>query len=395
MRSSACHNAGQPRTVKISRVIRLCLTLSLGLTVAAASLLNRAITLGAPPGQSGAETISYGQSVLGQITRSSHVAFYFLRAQRGDVITVTMRRVSGSLDPHLDLATAEGGILASNDDDPLSEGTLNAAIRDFTIQKSGIYLIQAMGYGQSEGSFTLAVTQIPPEELGLTIERAQLIDYGATIQSAWGEESPTRYFRFHAEAGDLLTVTVRSSDASPAIAILDQAGSELARAENDGTGQARITAFSVPASGAYVLVASATQIRTSEGTAQFDLQFSGRAAPRAGQPVEIRYGDTLNGVISDASPVEEYIFQGRAGDVVRISMERASGDLDALVTIYDQSRKQIAFDDDGAGEKDALIDAFMLPYDGPYIIAASRYQRGQGLTGGAYFLHLEQIGPGQ
>ncbi len=144
-----------------------------------------------------------------------------------------------------------------------------------------------------------------------------------------------------------------------------------------------------------MLAASAARIGADEDAARFDLQLSGRVAPRAGQPVEILYGDALSGTISDASPVEEYVFQGRAGDVVRVSMERASGDLDALVTIYDQARKQIAFDDDGAGEKDALIDGFTLPYDGPYIIAASRYQRGQGLTGGAYILRLEQIGPGQ
>ncbi|MEL7673899.1 MAG: hypothetical protein AAGU78_09195, partial [Chloroflexota bacterium] len=127
----------------MTRFIRLCLTLA----VVAASLLDGSVGFGGPPGQAGAETINYGQSALGQITRSSRVAFYFLRAQRGDVVNITMRRVSGSLDPHLDFATAEGGILASNDDDPLSEGTLNAAIRDFTIQKTGVYLIQATGYG--------------------------------------------------------------------------------------------------------------------------------------------------------------------------------------------------------------------------------------------------------
>jgi len=371
--------------------VKLCLILGLGLIITATSLFTRTVALGSPPAQAGAETIGYGQSVLGQITRSGRVVFYFLRAQRGDVINITMRRVSGSLDPHLDLATAEGGILAANDDDPLSEGTLNAAIRDFTISKTGIYLIQVTGYGQSEGSFTLAVMQIPPDELGKTIERALLLDYGATVQSTWAGTFPTRYFRIHAEAGDLLTVMVQSSEAPPTIAILDHTSAELARASDDGTGQARVTAFSVPATGAYMLAASASRIPTGEEAARFELQLSGRVAPRAGQPVEIRYSDVLTGMISDENPIEEYVFQGRAGDLVRITMERASGDLDALVTIYDQGRKQIAFDDDGAGEKDAVIDGFALPYDGPYIVAASRYQRGQGLTSGAYMLRLEQI----
>lgn len=204
-----------------------------------------------------------------------------------------------------------------------------------------------------------------------------------------------RYFRIHAEAGDLLTVTVRSSEAPSTITILDHTSTELAHASDDGTGLARITAFSAPATGAYVLAVSASRLPTSEEEARFELQLSGRVAPRAGQPVEIRYGEVLTGMISDTNPIEEYVFQGRAGEMVRVTMERASGDLDALVTIYDQGRKQIAFDDDGAGEKDALIDSFTLPYDGPYIVAASRYQRGQGLTNGAYILRLEQIRPGQ
>lgn len=387
MSRGACGLADRFRAVR--------LRLILGLVITATSLFTGPVALGGPPAQAGAETIGYGQSVLGQIVRSNRAAFYFLRAQRGDVIDITMRRVSGSLDPHLDLATAEGGILAANDDDPLSEGTLNAAIRDFTIPKTGIYLIQATGYGQSEGSFTLAVMRIPPDELGKTIERALLLDYGATVQSTWAEAFPMRYFRIHAEAGDLLTVTVRSSEAPSTITILDHTSTELAHASDDGTGLARITAFSAPATGAYALAVSASRLPTSEEEARFELQLSGRVAPRAGQPVEIRYGEVLTGMISDTNPIEEYVFQGRAGEMVRVAMERASGDLDALVTIYDQGRKQIAFDDDGAGEKDALIDSFTLPYDGPYIVAASRYQRGQGLTNGAYILRLEQIRPGQ
>src|SRR5690606_14912713 len=79
-----------------------------------------------------APVLVIGDTQLGRITPQAPVSFYFLRAQRGDVLDLTMRRTSGNLDPHLDLVTPEGHILAQNDDDPASPGTLDAAIRDFT-----------------------------------------------------------------------------------------------------------------------------------------------------------------------------------------------------------------------------------------------------------------------
>ncbi len=115
----------------MTRFIRLCLTLA----VVAASLLDGSVGFGGPPGQAGAETINYGQSALGQITRSSRVAFYFLRAQRGDVVNITMRRVSGSLDPQHDFATAEGGSWPRTTTTRCPR-TPQRCDRDFTIQKT-------------------------------------------------------------------------------------------------------------------------------------------------------------------------------------------------------------------------------------------------------------------
>jgi hypothetical protein len=50
----------------------------------------------------------YGDSVLGRIAQDNPIQFYFLRAQRGDVINVTMKRISGGLDPRVDLVRPDG-----------------------------------------------------------------------------------------------------------------------------------------------------------------------------------------------------------------------------------------------------------------------------------------------
>lgn len=371
--------------------VRSLVTLTLILITA---LLSASAALASPPAQTGAETVRYGEQKLGRITPENRAVFYYLRAERGDVISITMRRTSGGLDPTLDLATAEGAILVTNDDDPFSEGTLNAGIRDYAVLKSGVYLIRATGFGNTEGSFVLTVTQTPPEEIGQTLERPQLIDYGMTVQIALTEAHSERYFSFSAEAGDILTVTARSDDLPPTVAILDSAANELARAsDNERTGRARITVVSVPSSGMYALAVGAA--RKVERDAQVEIELSGRAAPHPDQPQSIAYGAVVSGLITAEDPAEEYVFTGSAGDIVRISLERASGDLDPLVTLYAQDRKQIAFDDDSAEDKDALIGGYSLPYDGLYIISASRYQRASGQTAGAYILRLERIGTGE
>jgi hypothetical protein len=64
------------------------------------------------------------------------------------------------------------------------------------------------------------------------------------------------------------------------------------------------------------------------------------------------------------------------------------------VTLYDSDRKQIAFDDDTGGETAAIIKGFVLPRDDTYGLVASRYEREEGKTSGAYILTLELMRSG-
>lgn len=350
---------------------------------------------------SASSTLQYGDSVLGRISAEQPLMFYFVRAQRGEVINVLMRRTSGNLDPRLDLATPDGLVLVSNDDDPQAEGTLDAGIREYTILRTGLYLIVATRFGDqagdTEGSFVVSVTQISPEDLGASPEQARLLDYGMSLEGALDTDVPVRYYRFDAQRGDVITATLasRSGALDPLLKLTDANLSELAR-DDDGSGgvDARIAAFTLPSSGTYYLLATHTEKRGGQRTGGFALQLTGRAGIVGGRALEIVYGATVSGLIDSSNDAEEYVFFGQQGDVIRISMERASGDLDSLVTLYDSERKQIAFDDDGGSDQDALIQQFVLPRDDMYILVASRYDRDAGTTSGAYFLILELVRSG-
>ncbi|MBI5958934.1 MAG: PPC domain-containing protein [Chloroflexi bacterium] len=352
-------------------------------------------------GSSGASentTLGYGSSVIGRITGEEPLFFYFMRAQRGNVINITMQRTSGNLDPHLDLATADGIVITSNDDDPLAEGTLDAGITNYTILKDGTYLIVATRFGReagdTQGSYVLSLEQIPPEELGQAPETARLIDYGLALTGTVDEETLTRYYRFEGRRGDVITTTLstEAGDLDPLLKLADASLTVIKEDDDTGDGsEARIAAFTLPADGMYYLLATSSEKRGGGTSGDFAIKLDGRAGIVGGRALEIAYGATMTGQLDNQTVSEEYVFIGQQGDVVRIAMQRVSSDLDSLVTLYDSDRKQITFDDDGGGSQDAVINDFTLPRDGMYILVASRFDREQGQTSGAYILTLTLV----
>jgi len=345
--------------------------------------------------------IAYGENILGRITPEEPLAFYFVRAQRGDVINISLRRTSGNLDPHLDLATPDGRILVSNDDDPLAEGTLDAGISNYTILETGIYLLVATRFGReagdTTGSYVLSVEQTPPQELGTSPDMARLMDYGMALEGTIDDDVPERYYRFDAERGDVITVTMSVNDGNldPLVRLTDTNFSELVMDDDSGGNKnARIAAYTLPNTGTYYLLATRAGGQGGKTAGAYTLELTGRPGVGGGQVLEIVYGATVNGLIDDQNSAEQYLFVGQQGDVIRISMERTSGDLDALITLLDGEGKQIAFDDDGGDDQNALLPEFVLPSEGMYVVIASRFDREAGTTSGAYLLTLDLIRPG-
>lgn len=342
--------------------------------------------------------LQYGESVFGRVTADEPLVFYFVRAERGDIINIVMRRTSGDLDPQLDLSTSDGTVLASNDDDPSAEGTLDAAITNHTIFESGVYVIVATRFGHeagtTEGSFVLSYSRTPPESLGTSLETARLIDYGATLTSSISAETPSRYYYFQARRGDVISISATSvaGGLDPFLTLLDTNLIELIT-DDDSGGQrnARLAGVSLPVSGTYYVIVTRHGGLEGRTNGEFALELNGRPGVAGGRALEIAYGATVSGQINAANVAEEYVFFGRRGDVIRVRLERASGDLDALITLYDSDRKQIAFDDDSGGDKDALIQNFVLPRDDLYSLVASRFERERGNTAGAYVLRLELV----
>ncbi len=110
----------------------------------------------------------------------------------------------------------------------------------------------------------------------------------------------------------------------------------------------------------------------------------------------ISYGQTVNGQITAQTFMNTYTFDGKAGEVVTITMRAASGSpLDAYVDLLGTDQTRIAANDDapasaGLGSTDAQIAGYKLPYNGTYTIRATRFGRETSSGTGAYTLQLSK-----
>src|SRR5690606_16714297 len=82
-------------------------------------------------------------------------------------------------------------------------------------------------------------------------------------------------------------------------------------------------------------------------------------------------------------------FSGKTGDLVTITMNRESGNLDPYLILMDSDFNELAANNDASiNTRDARIIQFRLPKDGDYYILASRNDLAQGTTEGAFNLSL-------
>ncbi len=79
---------------------------------------------------------------------------------------------------------------------------------------------------------------------------------------------------------------------------------------------------------------------------------------------------TLNGSISPAGDVDHYYYFGTAGQRLTLRMNRTSGSHDPYLELFSPSGFRLAFNDNGGGGVNALINGYLLPQNGMYQIRA-------------------------
>ncbi len=105
--------------------------------------------------------IAYGRTVNDALTAARPLIFYSFQGTTGDMVTIQMNHISGNnLDPLLYLYSYSGGTptpVIGNDN--RATDNRDAAILNFTLPRTGTYLIVATRSGNTTGSFILSLSR--------------------------------------------------------------------------------------------------------------------------------------------------------------------------------------------------------------------------------------------
>ncbi len=344
-------------------------------------------------------SFSYGAPISGTLNDATPLTAYTFDGLRGDVIAIDLTVNAGTLDPVLTLLDSSGSVIAQRDDAAISgRGSRDLHLESLHIPRSDHYSLVVARFGSALGStagqYTLAVDRI-----GVSSASGSALRYGDSVYNTITDAAPQVYYSFRAARGDVISVRMQraSGDLDPALQIVNSDAEVIA--ENDdspGTLDAAINGFIIREDGVYVIIASRFGQAAGRSKGSFALTFNAGAESGLGRSIEfalpILPGIPVQGSISDDNSVQFYSFQGKRDDVITIRMNRSGGALDAYVALLDPSQREISSDDDGGGGQNARIDRYALPADGTYTIVASRFDRAQGTTVGAYQLQLDVVG---
>jgi hypothetical protein len=345
--------------------------------------------------------LRYGDQVINTINDMSPQLYYSFRAQRGDIVNVRMRRVSGDLDPYLQVVDREAFVLADNDDTLGAPVPFDSTIAGLVIEEDGVYVIVASRYGQaagtSAGNFVLTVEEADNSGLGNSPQTAEPLLLGSTAEGELSNQQFAQYYRFEAQADDIVTIRMNrgATGALDSFVVLADAGlSEIISDDDSGGGQnAEITQYRIPADGTYYIIATRfeREAGTSSGAYRLELLSLGNAFDGVPEGMlRISPGTTITGRIDDTTPDQVYAFWATAGDTITVSMNRGDGNLDPVVSIEDAEGNTLARDDDSGGGQNARISAYTIPETGTYTIRATRYtgDTGPANTEGSFVLVL-------
>ncbi len=342
-----------------------------------------------------AQEFSYGVPISGTLNDATPQRVFTFTGLRGDVISIDLSVTSGNLDPMLALLDSGGTVIALSDDGGSSRDLRLASLH---LPRSDLYslVVARFGYqlGTTSGEFSLNMNRI-----GVSSASGSALRYGDSVYNTITDSNPQVYYSFRATRGDVISLRMQraSGDLDPALLLVNSQSQIVA--DNDDSPaslDAAINGFVIQEDGVYVIIASRFGQAAGRSKGAFVLTLAAGAESGLGRNAEFALpvlpGVPTQGEISENNNVRFYSFSGQRDQVVTIRMSRAGGNLDPFLALLDPSRREVVSDDDGGGGQNALIDRYVLPLDGTYTIVATRFERAEGTTTGAFQLQLEISG---
>jgi hypothetical protein len=321
--------------------------------------------------------IDYQNVVAGALDDTTAQRYYAVKGKQGDLVRVIMTRTSGDLAPSLRILDDRSQDLSRE-----TQTRAGESIAYVTLPQTGWYLIEAGRGDAGAGNFDLYATRLA----------ATALQIGQSLTGSFTAESPAQSYIVNARIGDVLTVTLFTTDAAqnaasiqPQLELFDLGLNTVARA----TGERFVTLRApIPRSGPYIVRASSQSANVSGG---FNLRLTS-TPNRAYTMQPVSYNNQYKGAIAYDAPLHFYQFSGKTGELVTIAMnaqpDASGGDLNAYLILMDNDLNELAANDDVSTRRDARITQFRLPKDGQYVILATRAGLEGGTTTGSYTLDI-------
>ena len=308
-------------------------------------------------------SLAFDTPFLGALSPEGDEDVFSFNGVAGEAVDVSAE--SDDFDTFIELEQ-NGQLIGADDDGGIG---LNSLLQSFVLPVTGEYLIRLRALGDlGTGSYSLGLSSS-----SAAFAFQGVLDTGTTTSTLADGETFHHYDLAIATFSEV-QIDMVSTAFDPFLSLFSGDGIEdlneanLVAVDDDGGGSlnARLQvllapgtylvegrSFSLSGTGDYTMTLAVTPVEDDEDTAG---------------PTPIAYGDEVGGGLFPEGDVDSFLFSGTAGDVVDISL--ISADFDPLVEL-ESDGQLIGVDDNGGTDNSALLDDYVLPATGDYLIRAA------------------------
>jgi len=273
------------------------------------------------------------------------------------------------VDPRLALYGPDGTLLTSDDD---SGSSLNPEIFEFELPVDGTYTLHAQTNAKT-GMVTLNINSSSRTTGGGPLAM------GST-QTGTLKPDRSHLWSFEGQAGQIINLTMTSTDFDPFLEVRDSRGAILA--ENDdfqGSNNSAINLLTLPADDSYTVIARGV---TQQDRGDYQITLKTVKVTPGGGPLA---NDAPTQALLTPGQTDRWTFEAEANSYITVNLK--STQLDTYLELYSPEGDLLLEDDDSGGGLNAALLDFLVPQAGQYQLVVKSAREGA-TNGGVYEILL-------
>lgn len=310
---------------------------------------------------------------------------YTFQGTTGELVNITMERISGDLDPFLTLYTPDGDIVAIDDN---SGSERNAELRNIKLLDDGLYSLQSTGTDNTLGTYALTLirggislpieaaledtptpTQIPLMPTIAPALNGNRLQNNAPVLGSL-DDGDFSQFSIYAVEGETFTLAAKPVGENPLLAEIEMYSPEgelaiFTNATQSGIGQQTIIpAYTAPMTGAYIILLSGENGVGGNYILSYGTGYTAESVVRGSPPPNTR----AEGAVERRGVLDEWHVNLQAGDVVNVAVSNSGGLYDPYIELRTWDGELLTGDDNSGGGTAALIQSAEITVSDTYRI---------------------------